>query len=171
MKQSIPYNFIIAMAIAGSANCIAGMPSTHATGKHANVHAAVVPNVAMHADSAWVRAAPPGATMLAGYMTLHNDGTALQRFVSAESDAFGMVELHKSVIANGVSTMRAAGDQVIPAGGTLRIAPGGLHLMLMQPTHAMKIGDRVRFRLNFADGSSTDVVAPVAMQAPGIPVR
>ena len=77
-----------------------------------------------------------------------------------------MVELHRSVIANGVSTMRPAGDQVIPAGGMLRIAPGGLHLMLMQPKRELKIGDTVRFRLRFADGSALDVEAKVRAEAP-----
>ena len=119
-----------------------------------------------HVDAAWVRAAPPGAMMMAGYMAIHNDGKTPLRFVSAQSDAFGMIELHRTQIVNGVSTMRAAGEQAIPVGGVLRIEPGGLHLMLMQPKHALKIGDKVDFRLHFADGSATDVVAPVSAEAP-----
>ncbi|MEO7478144.1 MAG: copper chaperone PCu(A)C [Lysobacteraceae bacterium] len=119
-----------------------------------------------HVDAAWVRAAPPGAMMMAGYMAIHNHGKTPLRFVSAQCDAFGMVELHQSLIVNGMSTMRAAGEQTIPAGGTLQIQPGGLHLMLMQPKHALKIGDSVRFQLHFADGSSVDVVAPVSTKAP-----
>ncbi len=104
--------------------------------------------------------------MMAGYMAIHNDGKTPLRFVSAQCDAFGMVELHQSSIVNGMSTMRAAGEQTIPAGGVLHIQPGGLHLMLMQPKHALKVGDSVRFRLVFSNGSSTDVVAPVTAQAP-----
>ncbi len=119
-----------------------------------------------HVDAAWIRAAPPGAKMMAGYMVIHNDGKTPLRFVSAQSDAFGMVELHRSLIVNGMSTMRAAGEQTIPAGGVLHIQPGGLHLMLMQPKHALKIGDGVRFHLHFGDGSSMDVVAAVSTQAP-----
>jgi copper(I)-binding protein len=126
----------------------------------------LAPPKGVHVESAWVRAAPPGAMMLAGYMTLRNDGTMPQRFVSAECNAFGMVELHKSVIVNGVSTMRAAGGQVIPAGGALPIAPGGFHLMLMEPKRALKIGDTVRFRLHFAGGTALDVIAPVSAEAP-----
>jgi copper(I)-binding protein len=97
---------------------------------------------------------------------VHNDGKAPLRLVSATSDAFGMVELHKSLIVNGVSTMRPAGEQIIPAGGTLKIAPGGLHWMLMQPKRALKIGDSVHLRLGFADGSSTNVDATVAASEP-----
>jgi copper(I)-binding protein len=122
-------------------------------------------------DAAWVRAAPPGADMLACYMTLHNDGRVPAVFRSAQSDAFGSVELHRTSVANGVSSMRPAGDQPIPPRGSLRFEPGGLHLMLMQPKRALKVGDAVRFRLHFADGTALDVVAMVAAQAPDAPAH
>lgn len=127
---------------------------------------ALAPPKGVHVESAWVRAAPPGAMMLAGYMTLRNDGHVPVVFKLAQSDAFAMVELHRTTVVNGVSTMRAAGNQTIPAGGALRIEPGGLHLMLMQPRHEVKVGDTVRFRLHFADGTALDVVAPVSAEAP-----
>jgi copper(I)-binding protein len=127
---------------------------------------ALAPPKGVHVESAWVRAAPPGAMMLAGYMTLRNDGRVPVIFKSAQSDAFGMVELHRTTIVNGVSTMRAAGDQTIAAGGALRIEPGGLHLMLMQARRELKVGDKVHFRLHFADGAALDVVAQVSSDAP-----
>jgi copper(I)-binding protein len=127
---------------------------------------ALAPPKGVHVESAWVRAAPPGAMMLAGYMTLRNDGRAPAVFKSAQSDVFGMVDLHRTTIVNGVSTMRLAGEQTIPAGGALRIEPGGLHLMLMQARHELKVGDKVRFRLHFADGTALDVVALVSAEAP-----
>ena len=136
------------------------------TMKPAASTAAPRPIAGVHVESAWVRAAPPGAMMLAGYMSLRNDGKQPTRFEWAQSDVFGMVELHQTLIVNGVSTMRPAGVQTIPAGGTLRIEPGGLHLMLMQPQRALKVGDTVRFRLHFSDGSAIDAVAPVSAEAP-----
>jgi copper(I)-binding protein len=126
----------------------------------------VAPAKAVRVDSAWVRAAPPGAVMLAGYMTLHNDGKTPMRFTWAQSDAFGMVELHRTQIVNGVSTMRPAGDQVIPPGGSLPFEPGGFHLMLMQAKRELKVGDQVHFRVHFADGTVLDINAPVSDQAP-----
>ena len=104
--------------------------------------------------------------MLAGYMTLHNNGKSPVRFTSAQSDDFGMVELHRTQLVNGVSTMRPAGEQTIAPGGTLQIVPGGLHLMLMQPRRALKVGDRVHFRLTFVDGSVVEVDAKVGAKAP-----
>ena len=104
--------------------------------------------------------------MLAGYMTLRNAGKDPVRFDWTQSDAFGMVELHRSVMVNGMATMRPAGAQTIPAGGELKLEPGGLHLMLMDPARALKIGDSVRFRLHFAGGGFVDVKAAVSAQAP-----
>jgi copper(I)-binding protein len=125
----------------------------------------VVP-AAVRVEEAWVRAAPPGATMWAGYMTLHNTGKNPARFEWAQSDAFGMIELHRSMTVNGMETMRPAGAQTIPAGGNLRFEPSGLHLMLMDPRRALRVGDVVRFRLHFADGSFVDTTAPVRVYSP-----
>lgn len=122
----------------------------------------------LRVDGAWVRAAPPGAMMLAGYMVLHNDGDAPVRLVSVQSDAFGTVELHRSLVVNGMETMRPAGEQTIAAGGRMDIRPGGLHLMLMQPRQPLKVGDKVRFHLRFADDSMIEVIASVSAEAPGI---
>ena len=135
-------------------------------------HAAAVPPMPLappkgvRVEAAWVRAAPPGATMLAGYMILRNEGNAPVIFKSAQSELFDSIELHKSVIVNGVSTMRPVGDQAIPAGGTLRIVPGGLHLMLMAPKRQLNVGDQVRFRLHFTDGTALTVNAMVGTDAP-----
>lgn len=123
-----------------------------------------------HADArvegAWVRAAPPGVDMLAGYMVIHNDGTTPLQLASASSDAFAMVELHRTTTAGGMSSMHPAGMQTIPAGGELRIAPGGLHWMLMSPRRALKIGDGVNFTLHFTGAGAVTVHAIVAAQTP-----
>jgi copper(I)-binding protein len=128
--------------------------------------APAAPSSSVRVEAAWVRAAPPGAPMLAGYLTLHNDGKNPARFEWAQSDAFGMVELHHSMTVNGMETMRPAGVQTVPAGGDLRFEPGGLHLMLMDAKRELKVGDVVRFRLHFADGSFVDVSAPVRVYSP-----
>ena len=124
-------------------------------------HAKHVSTTRIRIDDVWVRAAPPGAMMLAGYMTLHNDGDQSVRLLSVDSDAFGMVAAHRTRIENGVSRMRPAGEVAIAAHRSLRFEPGGLHLMLMQERRELKISDKVDFRLHFAGGSVLDVVAVV----------
>ena len=131
-----------------------------------NISAGTIPAASIRITDAWVRAAPPGAMMLAGYMTLHNDGDGLVRLMSAESDAFGTVEAHRTLVEAGVSRMRPAGEVAIAAHQSLRFEPGGLHLMLMQPSHAVKSGDVLHFRLRFSDGRTRAVTFPVRAEAP-----
>lgn len=121
---------------------------------------------AVRIDHAWVRAAPPGTDMLAGYMDIHNVGPKAVRLVAADCDAFAMVELHRSSIVKGVSTMTPAGAQAIAPGDVLAIQAGGLHFMLMQPLRPLQAGQTVRFTLHFADGSRAGVEAVVRTQAP-----
>jgi copper(I)-binding protein len=155
---AVPFLIVAAACVAASKPM--AMPMAKAA------RSAPINSAAAHVDGAWIRAAPPGAAMMAGYMAVHNDGKMPLRLVSTQSDTFGMVELHRSLIVDGMDTMRRAGEQVIPAGGTLKIAPGGLHLMLMQPKRALHIGDSVHFQLNFGDGSAAEVDAKVAASPP-----
>ena len=108
-------------------------------------------------DGPWIREAPPGADALAGYMTLNNHTDTEQVLVSAESAAFGMVMLHRTVMQDGVAKMVHQDKIAIPAGGSLSFSPNGYHLMLMKPKQALKAGDKVGMTLHFADGSSQSV--------------
>lgn len=111
--------------------------------------------------SAWVRAAPPGAAMLAGYVTLRNDADAAARVVAAESDAFEAVEMHRTEEVDGVSRMREVQAIEVPAHGEAVLAPGGLHLMLMRPRAPLAEGDSVAIRFRLADGGVVEADFPV----------
>lgn len=117
-------------------------------------------------EGAWVRAAPPGAPSLAGYLTLRNPCRDAVQVVDVESLDFGRPMIHRTEHAGGVSRMRPAGELVIEPGAELRFEPGGLHLMLMQPRRQLREGDSARFRLVLADGRRLYVEAPVRREAP-----
>jgi copper(I)-binding protein len=114
---------------------------------------------AAHADGkfgvfdAWIRSAPPGATMLAGYATLKNTGDAPLSVLTAQSDAFRMTSLHETIVANDVVKMRDVHRLVIPPGGEIRMEPGGRHLMMMQPRHEIVVGDKVEVVFLLLDGT------------------
>ena len=112
-------------------------------------------------EDAWVRAAPPGAPSLAGYLVLRNGCDAPVAVAGVESDDFGMPMIHRSVEENGVSKRRPAGDLTVPAGGELRFTPGGLHLMLMHPVRPLAEGEVARIRLVLADGRKLSADFPV----------
>ncbi len=100
----------------------------------------------------WIRAAPPLAPM-AGYLVLENTGPAEAALVGAHSDAFGMVMMHRSYEEGGLAKMDHQDRVEVPAGEQVRFEPGGLHLMLMQPTAVLATGERVAITLEFADGT------------------
>jgi hypothetical protein len=114
----------------------------------------------------WIRSAPPGAAMLAGYLELRNPCREPVRVVGVESLDFAHPSIHRSSMENGVSRMRAAGELLVPARGSLRFEPGGLHLMLMGASRPLREGDRARLRLLLADGRRLFAEFPVRREAP-----
>jgi copper(I)-binding protein len=103
-------------------------------------------------SNGWFRALPVNLPS-GGYFTLHNGGTANATLTGASSPACGMLMLHKSESMNGMASMMDMPSVPVPAGGNATFAPGGYHLMCMQPTPAMKPGASVPVALLFADGS------------------
>jgi copper(I)-binding protein len=110
---------------------------------------------------AWVKANDSGMTGAFGL--LENSGTDDITVVSAETSAASMIELHETVANDaGDMVMQEKPDGfVVPAGGSIELAPGGNHIMLMGLTGPLAAGDEATFTLNLADGSSLEFSAPV----------
>jgi len=115
---------------------------------------------------AWVRAAPPGAMSLAGYLSIDNGTDGDVRLTDVSSADFGMIMLHTTVIEDGVARMLHLDGLDVPARGTVRLAPGGTHMMLMHPKRALREGDTVDFRFGFSDGRVKEVTAGVSRDEP-----
>jgi periplasmic copper chaperone A len=103
-------------------------------------------------SGAWIRAVPAGTDTTAGYMRLHNPSDRPLALIGASSPAFGLVELRKSVFSNGAGRVIPQARVVVPAHGRLDFAPGGYHLILQQPGHALHAGDDVAVTLRFYGG-------------------
>ncbi len=117
-------------------------------------------------EQPWVRAAPPGAASLAGYLVLRNPCAAPVEVVDVESKDFGMPMIHRTVEEGGMSRMRPAGKLVLAPGDSLRFEPGGLHLMLMRPLRPLAEGDVAGVRLVLADGRRVYADFPVRRAPP-----
>lgn len=102
---------------------------------------------------AWIRLAPPGASMMAGYATLSNSGDEPVRVLTVQSDAFRMASLHETIIDKGVAKMREIHRLVIAPGATVTLEPGGKHLMLMQPRHAIVAGEKIEVMFLLSDST------------------
>lgn len=112
-------------------------------------------------SEAWIREAPPGATMLAGYAKLENAGDEPVSVLTVQSDAFRMASLHETVVADGVSKMRELHRLDLAPGATVALEPGGKHLMLMQPRQEVHAGDKIDVRFLLGDGTRKETVFEV----------
>lgn len=121
----------------------------------------------VRAEEPWVREAPPTATVLAGYLILVNDSRHDLVLDSVSSPQFGSVQIHETMHDNGMTGMRQVPSLPLPAGNRIEFAPGGLHLMLMQPNTVLRQGDSVALVLHFADGTQLEVQAPVRRSTGG----
>ena len=115
---------------------------------------------------AWIRKAPPGVSMMAGYATLKNEGDAPVKVLTVQSDAFRQSSIHETVVERDVSKMRELPRIDLAAGATIEMKPGGAHLMLLEPRHPILVGEKVHMVFLLADGTRVetyfDVVAPDA---------
>ena len=100
----------------------------------------------------WIRLMPGGMPMQAGFGRIDNRCPMPATIVSASSPSYGSVELHESRMVGGVSRMRAVPELRIAPDGAAVLQPGGLHLMLMQPTSPLKAGSRVAIEFELKDG-------------------
>jgi periplasmic copper chaperone A len=106
----------------------------------------------------WARATAPTAPAGAGFLTIKNTGTAPDRLVSVSSPAAGMIQIHEMKMDGGVMRMRELEHGLeIPPGGTVTLAPGGFHLMMMNLKSPLKEGTRVPVTLVFEKAGSIDV--------------
>ena len=115
----------------------------------------------LQAENAWVPWAPPGLKVHVAYMTIVNRGATDQIIVSAESIDYERIELHRSVIKDGVSTMQAIDEVRVPANGHVEFAPTGLHLMLIGPRRPQAVDGHVQIVLRLRSGEEVDVSAVV----------
>jgi copper(I)-binding protein len=112
------------------------------------------------ATDAWVRATP-GVDVAAAYMTLHNGGTQPLRIVGVRSAAAGHAMIHETRLENGQSIMRAHEPLDIAPGATVKLAPDGLHVMLVALAHPLAVGEQVPLELLLEGGARVAVSARV----------
>ncbi|HEV7437575.1 MAG TPA: copper chaperone PCu(A)C [Pseudorhizobium sp.] len=119
-------------------------------------------------DGAYVRAMLPGQPVGGGFVTIKNTGGEDDRLVSASSPVAGTVELHEMAMQGEVMRMRKLGEGIpVPAGETVELTSGGLHMMFMQVKTPFKEGDSVPVTLTFEKAGSIDLTLPVKSAAPG----
>jgi periplasmic copper chaperone A len=111
---------------------------------------------------AWSRATPNGAKIGSGYFTIENKGTTPDRLVGVSADVAGKVEVHEMAMKDGVMTMRPLQSGLaIDPGKTVKLAPGGYHLMMFDLKSPLKQGDALPVTLEFERAGKVKVLLDV----------
>ncbi|MDB5523265.1 MAG: hypothetical protein JWM58_1028 [Rhizobium sp.] len=120
--------------------------------------------------SAAIKAMTPGQPVAGGFVTIVNKGKTDDRLVSVTiAEGASHVDLHEMSINNDVMTMRKLADGLpVPAGQTVEMKPGGLHMMIMGVTRPFKAGDTVRATLTFEKAGQVELNIPVRDMKPGM---
>src|SRR5665213_700939 len=107
---------------------------------------------------AWSRATPNGAKIGSGYFTVENKGNAADRLIGVSADVDGKVEVHEMATKDGVMTMRPLDKGLtIDPGKTVKLAPGGYHLMMFDLKSPLKQGDALPITLKFEKAGEVKV--------------
>ena len=131
----------------------------------------MVATIANAADSvkvanAWVRAPVPGQKNAAAYVELTSASPAA--LVAAGSSAANRAEMHTMSTEGNVMRMRSVPRIDLPAGQTVKLAPGGLHIMLLELKQPLKVGDLVPLTLSVqpVGGAAGMSLTTLEIQAP-----
>jgi copper(I)-binding protein len=123
--------------------------------------ASALAGTSVTAEGAWIPWAPPALKVHVAYMTIVNRSMTDEHIVGADSPDYERIELHRSVIKDGVSTMQAVEKVTVPANGRVEFAPTGLHLMLVGPRRPQAVDGHVQIILRLNGGERVDVSAVV----------
>ena len=117
-------------------------------------------------SEAWVRAVPEVSKTTAAFMQIDNISDADIAIIGAASEAAAIVELHTHVTdERGIHRMEAVDMITIPAGESVVLAPGDLHIMLIDLVSPIASGDLISIELLFDDNSATVITMPVMAMA------
>ncbi len=131
----------------------------HAEDEHAHdgKHAEVV-----HIHDVRARPAPLVGGNSAVYFLLHNPTDEPVTLIGGSTPAAARVEIHETVMQDGVMRMRELADGLtVAAGETVALEPGGLHVMLIDLVKALEVGDELELTLVFDTGEEIVTQVPV----------
>ena len=113
-------------------------------------------------SQAWTRATPNGAKIGTGYFTIENKGTTADKLVGVSGEVSDKIEVHEMSMNNGVMKMRPVdGGLTIEPGKTVKLAPSGYHLMIMDLKSPLKQGGKVPVTLEFEKAGKVAVMLDV----------
>ena len=120
-------------------------------------------------SNAWMRPTVPGQQATGAYMSL--TAPKALTLVGISTPAAGIAEVHEMKMDGDVMKMREIPALALPAGKTVNLKPGGLHVMLMDLKQALPKDSAIPLTLRFKDAkgveSKMELSVPVSAAAPG----
>ena len=108
----------------------------------------------------WARISDSGGTSGA-YMNIVNNDTVPITLVGVSTADAGAAEVHETMQHEGVVQMMPRTELRMAVGEVVTMAPGGLHVMLVDVRRSLAVGDSVQLRLQFSDSTSVAIAVPV----------
>jgi copper(I)-binding protein len=108
----------------------------------------------------WVR---PGAEKMgtALYFTIENNGSEADTLYAVETDIAKMVQIHETYSSGDVMGMREIGNIIIEPESSIKLEPGGMHIMVMRLKKDIKKGDEIEFKLHFRNAGEISIAVKV----------
>jgi hypothetical protein len=114
-------------------------------------------------EDAWARPTVAGQAGGGGFLKITSP--TADRLVAATAPVSKTVELHTMQMDGNVMRMRQVPAIDIPAGQTVELKPGGLHVMFIGLTQTLKDGATFPLKLRFEKAGEVEVEVKVRTQA------
>jgi len=110
-------------------------------------------------EQPYTRSTPPMTPVAGGFLKITNTGDKDDRLFSGTATFSKAVEIHKMVMSEtGVMRMQQNKDGlIIPAGETVELKPGGLHIMFIGLTQQMIPDERHTSLLKFEHAGDVEI--------------
>ncbi len=125
---------------------------------------AVTPKGPLHIEGGWARESFTNSSAI--YAHIRNTAEH-DKLVAASCEGVGRVELHTHIKEGEIYKMRPIEAIDIPAGGTVLLESGGLHLMLLDLKGPLEKGQLLSCKATFANAGEVPFTVPVKSEKCG----
>lgn len=108
---------------------------------------------------------PASTTVAAAYLVIRNDTPTPDTLVAVAADLATRAEVHETMGTGEMRHMMAMAALPLPARGEVRMAPGGIHIMLHDLRRPVKAGDTITLYLSLARAGAVEAQATVVPYA------
>ena len=102
----------------------------------------------------------PSNTVTSGYTKITNNTDVIISIDSISSPNFETVEIHETIIVNGIARMIEIEQLTIPANNEVLLKRGGKHFMFFDPTENINIGQNIKLDIKLSNNENLKFEVP-----------